>query len=125
MPETPRRRKMTITRIYTGADRHSHFESMEIELKPGGEIGWLSAPLPVAGLIFRENDADYEYDWHCAPRRQFIVMLDGEIEIEVSDGTIRQFRSGQVLLVEDTAGRGHRTRNIGGTARHSLFLPLA
>ena len=67
---------------------------------------------------------EYDYDWHRAPQRQFIVLLDGEIEIEVGTGEIRRFRGGEVLLVEDTEGQGHRTRSIGEAPRRSLFLPL-
>jgi hypothetical protein len=33
-------------------------------------------------------------------------------------------RPGSVLLMEDTTGKGHRSRNVGATERISLFLPL-
>ncbi len=51
-------------------------------------------------------------------------MLDGEIEIEVSDGERRGFRGGDVLLVEDTTGKGHRTRTVDGRPRRSVFVTL-
>jgi uncharacterized cupin superfamily protein len=76
-------------------------------------------------VVFRETGADYDYDWHPAPARQFVVLLDGEIEIEVGNGEIRRFTGGEVLLLEDTTGRGHRTRNVGAVPRRSLFIPLA
>lgn len=115
---------MKITRIYTGPDGESHFEDMEIEYISSGPIGKLSAWQPVTRLAFRETAADYDYDWHVAPRRQYIVMLDGHIEVEVGDGTKREFRGGDVLLVEDTTGRGHRTRELSGKPRRSLFIAL-
>jgi len=49
-------------------------------------------------------------DWHPAPRKQVFLILSGECEAEVSDGEVRRFGSGGVLLVEDTWGRGHKTR---------------
>jgi hypothetical protein len=113
-----------ITRLYADEEGVSRFDEREIELEDAGPIGRLSASHPVSGVIFRENDADYDYDWHRAPRRQYIVMLDGEIEIEAGSGEVRRFRGGEVLLVEDTEGGGHRTRNVGGSRRRSLFLPL-
>ena len=51
-------------------------------------------------------------------------MLDGEIEIEVSDGEKRIFRGGDILLAEDTSGQGHRTRTINNRPRKSIFVIL-
>lgn len=115
---------MRITRIYPDADGESHFAELDIPLADGGALGYMSERLPAAGVIFRENAPDYDLDWHCAPRRQYIVMLDGEIEITVSDGETRRFAGGDVLLVEDTTGRGHRTRHTRPERRHTLFIPL-
>ena len=115
---------MRVTRISTGADGETHFSDIDIPLADGGTIGRLSEIVPATGVIFRETPADYDYDWHPAPRRQYIVLLDGEIEITVGDGERRRFRGGDVLLVEDTTGRGHRTRTLDGRVRRSLFIVL-
>jgi len=115
---------MTITRVYASTDGESHFEEIEIPLRDAGEIGMLSEPIPVDHVIFRENAPDYDYDWHQAPRRQYVILLDGHIEIEVSDGNKRRFQGGDVLLVEDTEGKGHRTSTIDGKRRRSIFVTL-
>ena len=115
---------MTITRIY--ADKHgdSHFEDIDIVLNDAGEIGFLSNAIPVKNIIFRRTDPEYDYDWHNAPQSQFILMLDGAVEIEVSDGKKRQFYTGDILLAEDTNGKGHRARCIDGKKRISVFVTL-
>jgi len=115
---------MKITRVYASSDGHSHFEEIDIPLRDAGTIGRLSEGLPVERIIFRENDRNYDYDWHHAPQRQYIIMLDGEIEIEVSDGEKRKFRGGDILLVEDVTGRGHRTRTTNNQPRRSVFITL-
>jgi hypothetical protein len=115
---------MHITRIYETPDGLSHFDEVEVPLAEGGEIGRLSMLEPATGVIFRETDGTYDFDWHRAPRRQYVVLLDGEIEIEVGDGEKRRFRGGEVLLVEDTRGRGHRSRSVDGGVRRSLFVAL-
>lgn len=115
---------MKITRIYSDRDGESHFEDLHIQLQEAGEIGRLSEKLAATGIIFRENDADYDYDWHLAPQKQYIIILDGEIEIEVSDGEKRKFVGGDILLVEDTTGRGHRTRIVNNQPRRSVFVTL-
>lgn len=115
---------MKITRLYTGADGEAHFEDIDIPLTDQGKIGWLSAPIPATGMILRETGSDYDYDWHNAPQRQFILMLEGEVEIEVGDGTSRRFGPGDILLVEDTTGRGHRSRTVNQQPRRSVFITL-
>lgn len=115
---------MQITRIYADADGESHFADVDIPLVDSGPLGAMSERFPANGVIFRENEPGYDLDWHCAPRRQYIVLLDGEIEITVSDGEQRRFAGGDVLLVEDTTGKGHQTRHTRPQQRRSLFIPL-
>ena len=116
---------MKITRIRADADGVTRFDEIDIPLEDAGLIGRLSQPAAAESVVFRETGAEYDYDWHPAPARQLVVLLDGEIEIEVGSGEIRRFAGGEVLLLEDTTGRGHRTRNVGAVPRRSLFVPLA
>jgi hypothetical protein len=111
-----------VVRIYQDNRKITHFEDGEIELQSAGEIGSLSEAIPGGRLIFRRTDAGYDYDWHPTPARQFIMMMNGEIEIEVGDGEVRRIRGGQTLFLEDTRPPGHRTRNVGETPRWSVFV---
>ena len=71
---------------------------------PTGDIGHLSDLINGSGVQFRHTAGDYHYSWHTAPRRQFIVNLDGDVEIEVSSGEKRVIPRGEVFFVEDTTG---------------------
>nr|WP_315034039.1 hypothetical protein [uncultured Chryseobacterium sp.] len=113
---------MNITRIYSNEKGDSHFEDIEIPLINQGEIGFLSEALDVKKLQFRKVSADYDYDFHCAPQKQYIALLDGGVEIETSLGIKRKFQTGEILLVEDTEGKGHRTKNLEKRERTSLFI---
>ena len=115
---------MTIVRIYTGPDNKSHFEDVVIPLKSSGKVGFISELMRATGIVFRETGGDYNYDFHTAPRRQYVVNLEGEVEIEVGDGTKRILRSGDILLAEDTTGQGHISRAVAGKPRKSLFITL-
>jgi hypothetical protein len=117
-------KEFTITRIYADEQGESHFGQLAIPLEESGTIGFLSGAHPVETVIFRQVLPSYDYDFHTAPRRQYIVLLDGEIEIETSLGEKRQFKGGQVVLVEDTTGKGHKTRNLTPVMRSSLFIVL-
>ena len=76
------------------------------------------------GVIFRETAGDYDLDWHPAPRRQYIVNLDAGVEITASDGERRVIGAGEVLLVEDTTGKGHLSKAVAGQTRRSIFIPI-
>lgn len=115
---------MQITRLYTGPDGEAHFEEIEIPLSDGGDIGQLSELFPATGIIFRTTSPEYHYTWHTAPRRQYIIMLDGAVDVEIGDGTVRRFGPGSVLLVEDTTGRGHISRAVDQQPRTSIFVTL-
>lgn len=116
---------MKISRLYTGKDGESHFSEIEIPLADAGDIGSLSESFPVSEVIFRETGGDYDFTWHNAPCRQFVLMLDGAVEIEVSNGAKRTFETGDILLAEDTTGKGHISRAIDGKPRKSVFIVLA
>jgi uncharacterized cupin superfamily protein len=51
-------------------------------------------------------------------------MLEGMVEITVSDGEVRTFVPGDIVLVSDTTGKGHASHSPDGKARKSLFLPI-
>jgi hypothetical protein len=116
--------EFTITRIYNDAAGDSHFEDQFIPLSDAGAIGYLSKGTAVREAYFRYVQADYDYDFHTAPQKQLVVLLDGVIEIETSLGEKRVFAAGTVLLLEDTHGKGHKTRNIAEVKRKSLFITL-
>ncbi|WP_436833674.1 hypothetical protein [Parapedobacter sp. DT-150] len=114
-----------LTRVYSDEHGDSRFETVAYPLTDAGPIGYLSERYPVKEIIFRRVRPDYDYAFHNAPQQQFIVLLDVGVEIETSAGEKRQFHPGEVLLVEDTTGKGHRTRNLAPLTRSSIFITLA
>jgi quercetin dioxygenase-like cupin family protein len=117
-------RTFLVTRVYADENGESHFQDIYIPLNENGEIGCLSDPQPSKNVIFREVEPSYHYDFHTALQRQYIVLLDGKIQIETSLGDTRIFKTGDVLLVEDIAGKGHRTKNIQPERRRSIFITI-
>ncbi len=115
---------MKATAIDTDENGVSRFSDFAIHLNAAGEIGRLSKRMPADGVIFRETEETYDYDWHPAPRRQWIILLDGEIEIETGDGERRRFGGGDILRLTDTEGKGHRTRQLNKGVRRSIFIPF-
>ena len=116
-------RLMKIIRLYTGADNESHFEELDVELNLIGHME-VSALQPAHGILFRRAPATHLSDYHNAPRRQYVITLAGQVEIETGDGTVRRFGPGDVMLADDTTGHGHITRVVGGQPRHYVMIPL-
>jgi hypothetical protein len=114
-----------VTRIYADEQGESHFETVSISITDSGPIGYLSEGQAAEQIFFRKVVEQYDYDFHNAPARQYIFLMDGEIEITTSLGATRVFKPGEILLVEDTTGKGHRTKNLKKAVRNSIFVTLA
>ena len=108
-------------RLFNDSDGASHFEDIEVPLRPkhfappapplnignfldASQTLWVGAP---SGWDGREP--------HPSPKRQLFITLQGEYEVTASDGTVRRFPQGSVLLLEDTSGQGHVTKICGGS----------
>jgi hypothetical protein len=115
---------MKIVRLYTGGDQKSHFE--EIEMKFGGNQPPLTTDSRAATrAVFRCAPAGLFLDRHPAPRRQYLVTLSGAREIEASNRVKRTFKTGDVMLADDTTGEGHTSRILGRERHIFMTVPLA
>ena len=85
---------------------------------------WVSPGVDVDRLqVLDVHALDQEPAPHHAPRRQFVVFLDGWVRITTSDGDTRTLPAGSVVLAEDVDGRGHVTELEPGI-RRVLQIPL-
>jgi len=118
------------TRIYCDATGESHFEDVSVPVAP---INFappapplsVAAPIRAERLILAELPLAWSSTWHPAPQRQFYFHLSGTLEVKVSDGQVRQFSSGSLVLLEDITGRGHCTRVLGSAVVRGVFVHLA
>lgn len=115
---------MRIHNLYCDDAGQSHFRDIEVEWVSESPSGKLSERLPASGIIFRQVPAEYDLDWHPAPRRQYIINLDAGVRITASDGEAREIGAGEVILVEDTTGQGHLSQALAAEIRHCIFVPI-
>ena len=96
------------------------------ETAPGETQRIASRSLPIAAesVTFLEVNDMGASDWHNAPYRQFVVVLSGVVESETSDGAVRRCGPGDVTLVTDIDGKGHRGRIIEAPL-HLMFVKTA
>ncbi|MCY4555553.1 MAG: hypothetical protein OXF79_04075 [Chloroflexi bacterium] len=115
---------MQVVRIYTGDDGESHIEEMQLPFEQVGHA-LRTATEAATGVQFSSLKPTQLVDFHTAPRRQYVITLQGQVEIGIGDGTKRIFNVGDIELCEDLSGRGHTTRSVGDVDRISVQIPLA
>ena len=109
------------TRLFADGNGESHFEDIEIDMAsvqyaPPAPALDVSAPTPASQIFWFRFPQDWEDAAHPSPRRQLFVVLEGVVEGWTSGGKTRVFKPGDRLLMEDTSGKGHGARPVGGEA---------
>lgn len=121
---------MTLVRLYTGSDGKSHFEDISVPMSPAAAdnpaVEILESKLIATRGVVMSRIVHHDHSGrpHNVPRRQLVVHLAGQTEIEASGGETRWFNGGTVLLAEDTTGAGHITRGVGDEPRVAIFIHL-
>lgn len=113
---------MKFIKLYTGEDNNSHFMEVDAGIETKQPLGKYSRKYPVTGMMFRDFEKGAVFDWHNAPQPQYIIYLEGKVEVEVSSGEKRIFKPGDVLLATDLTGKGHITRTL--TKGRSIIITV-
>lgn len=109
---------MKYTKIFADEEGETHFIDVEIEHKsvnfaPPAPPIYRSSYNPATRYAFCNFPSGWFGDWHPAPFKQVFFVLSGEIEVIVSDGMVKHFGPGSIVLVEDTSGKGHISKVVG------------
>jgi quercetin dioxygenase-like cupin family protein len=115
---------LMMSRLYTGPDGQTHFEETEAKFT-AGSANEVFKLMSITGAELHRAAPGTVIDWHTAPRRQYVITLSGQGEIEVAGGKKFTVGPGHIDLVEDTTGKGHITRVIGNEDRVTLQLPVS
>jgi hypothetical protein len=116
--------------LYSDKEGASHFKDVQVEFEsvnfapPAPPVG-LSNYMAANRFVFFRTPSSWYGDWHPPPRRQFFCCISGAFEIMASDGEIRVFHAGEVFLLEDTTGKGHRSRTVGEEDFVAAIIQLA
>lgn len=85
-------------RLINDNDGNSFFEK--------GRIPVLK-PIKTTSFWISNKTEEWEKSEHRAPRKQYVVTLEGKIRFKVSDGSTFIIEPGIILLAEDVEGKGH------------------
>jgi uncharacterized cupin superfamily protein len=122
-------RTLKYHRFYCDASGESHLDEVEVKQSlavaaPPAPPLLVSASNPAYQWGFFSTPEGWFGDWHPAPDRQFMILLSGAVDVMVSDGGVLRMRPGDIVLLEDTWGRGHKSRNVSDGVSHYFVVRL-
>ena len=122
---------LTKTLLETGADGRARFREEELPLDQGSEQVRLSQLFASGGYQLRRSPVGFRSQFHCTEHPQWVVVLAGQMEIGLQDGSSRVFRAGEYFYCADTlppgvpfdAGlHGHCSGQAGAEPLVTLFV---
>ena len=113
--------------LYADDQGESHWRVVEVPLAersfaPPAKSIEISEARAAQAALFLRLAAGWDEPIHTTPKRQTLVVLRGVVEVTASDGDSRRIGPGEVWLMEDTHGKGHRTQVIGGEAMEAVIV---
>jgi hypothetical protein len=139
-PSTATARVLSFTHLWADTNGVSHFRDEKLSFEAA------TPENPTAGTSSRTNPdpealvalplrgatgATFLYlkraaveDWHRAPRRMYLIAVQGMSEVTASDGQVRRFGLGSIVLMDDLTGKGHITRAVGNVDHIALTIPV-
>jgi hypothetical protein len=120
---------MKYIHLFADADGTTHFKDVEVTMKPADYAPPappldLSSGQPAAGLVFIGVPPGWFGDFHPAPKRQWMIIVEGILEIGVSDGEKRTFEPGAVGFLEDAGSKGHTMKAISDVEAHLMVVAV-
>jgi len=95
------------------------------QLVPGRPAVEVGPAIATSGATLLHLGAGWEATSHPTPKHWFCVTLAGELECTTSDGEMRRFGPGSIFFLDDTTGKGHSSRVIGGADWFGVGVDLA
>lgn len=120
--------------LYTDTDGLAKFTEEAIALSDGTPKAQLSKLFASDGFQLRHSPSGASSDFHCTTTAQWLVVLSGEMEIGLRDGSSRTFKAGDHFFSNDvlpegasfdSALHGHRSRVVGDTPLLTMFIRTA
>jgi len=103
---------MKIIKLVARDDGLSYFEEFDCGHASKHPLGMYSKKFSTKGVQFRDFEAGATFDWHNAPQPQYIIYLEGKVEVKASGGETKVFNPGEVLFATDLTGKGHITTTL-------------
>ncbi|MEK0416771.1 MAG: hypothetical protein RI949_777 [Pseudomonadota bacterium] len=117
--------------LFTDTDGRARFREESIPMDEGTPLSRLSAVQGVSGLQLRRSPVGFRSEFHCTGTPQWVLILEGQMEIGLQDGTSRIFGPGEHFYsadvlpsgaVFDARVHGHWSRQVGSDPLVTAFV---
>ena len=111
----------------------SIFTEVQHQLTSRGDL-WISEQQDSVNFRYRKSPNRYESDWHVAGDPTLIIICTGCLQIELRDGTFKQFSAGERFIAADfipsntpfdNTQHGHRAKVIGNIELSAIHIKLS
>jgi hypothetical protein len=122
---------LATTILFTDTDGRARFREEALALTEGTPQAMLAPLRPSSGHQLRQSPVGFRSQFHCTGTKQWMFVLQGQIEIGLQDGSTRIFKAGDSLYSADTlpegavfdpALHGHWSRQVGDQPLVTLFV---
>ncbi|MDB5894158.1 MAG: hypothetical protein JWQ88_1689 [Rhodoferax sp.] len=117
--------------LFTDTDGRARFREEPIALAEGTPQAMLSPLMPSGGFQVRHSPVGFRSQFHVSVTPQWVVILGGQMEIGLQDGTSRIFKAGDHFYSIDTLPEGaifdakvhgHWSRQVGDEPLVTMFV---
>lgn len=103
---------MKLLRLFVSPDGESRFDTIEYAMNllndsPPAKPHWFTDAQAAKSWVYLRCPVGWDGGLHPTPRRQIIICTAGSVRVTSSLGDMRELKPGHVVLLEDTAGKGH------------------
>lgn len=122
---------LLLPELFTDIDGVAKFRDIRLNLSEGSPAARLSPLAQGAGHQFRMSPVGFRSNFHCTTTPQWLIVLQGAMEIGLQDGSSRVFKAGQCFYSNDTlpagvafdaAVHGHWSRQVGDESLVTVFV---
>lgn len=113
-----------VKRVYGGADGESHIDEIALPRTGGVPGKSVQSRLYATDVELGDSLPGTFIDWHGVSTPRFLIVLSGELEVGLGDGSKHILRKGDIVLAADVTGRGHTSRTIGSEPVRILTVRL-
>ena len=119
---------MKYVRLVADNSGKTRFEDATLQLdeadyRPPAPMVYVSHAFQTDGVQFVRLPAGWVADALNVPKKQFMLCLQGRVEITASAGEKRSFGPGDCILMEDVEGDGHRS-SVAGEEFVAAVVPV-
>jgi hypothetical protein len=117
--------------LFTDTDGKAKFKEEMMPMGEGNPQSQLTEVFSAEGYQLRFSPVGFRSQFHVTSKPQWVIILSGQMEIGLQDGSSRIFSAGDHFYSADTLPEGatfdnkvhgHWSRQVGDQALRTLFL---